>query len=133
MFFVEDRLAQLRWTREDLAAAGGPASATLRKAVQRGGGLTPRSLTRLDLALGWQDGSAERVLRGGSPAMRVSGMITACSGGIDAAIQEAERLGVGLVVRELIIFLRECAQGFEAFYTRLAGPIPEGVDVCRCG
>ena len=37
LFFVEDRLAQLRWTREDLAAAGGPHPSTLYKAAEREG------------------------------------------------------------------------------------------------
>ncbi len=72
LFFVEDRLAQLRWTREDLAAAGGPAPSTLYKAAERGGGLSVKTLARLDVALGWQEGSAQWTLAGGSPTLRIS-------------------------------------------------------------
>ena len=72
LFFLEDRLAQLRWTREDLAAAGGPHPSTLYKAAEREGGLALKTLARLDVALGWQEGSAQRVLAHatGGPALQ---------------------------------------------------------------
>jgi len=72
-------------------------------------------------------------MRGGTPVIRIAPMVTACSEDVDTAIGDAEQLGASLVVRELIFFLRDCVQGFEAFYTRLTGLVAEGSDVCRCG
>jgi hypothetical protein len=124
LFFLEDRLAQLRWTREDLAAAGGPAPSTLYKAGQREGGLAPRSLARLDFALGWQEGSAQRVLAGASPAVRISEQVSSCSSGIEAALRDAECGGVSRCADELRNFLLDVAQRLDDFYTepvRIAG------------
>ena len=90
LFFVEDRLAQLRWTREDLAAAGGPHPSTLYKAAEREGGLALKTLARLDVALGWQEGSAQRVLSGENPAVRISEQVNLCAAAINAARRDAE-------------------------------------------
>jgi hypothetical protein len=128
LFFLEDRLAQLRWTREDLAVAGGPAPSTLYKAGQREGGLAPRTLARLDCALGWQEGSAQRVLSGGSPAVRISEQVSSCSLSVERALREAEHSGVARSAAELKNFLLDVAQRLGDFYTepvRTAGGDPD--------
>jgi len=132
LFFLDDRLAQLRWSREDLGAAGGPVPATLRSAVRRGGGLSRRSLARLDYALGWQEGSASRVLAGGSPSVRISDLLTASSAMIDATRQEAQCAGIGRCAAELRNFLLDVAHRLEDFYTEPVGAVRGGADACRC-
>ena len=129
LFFLEDRLAQLRWTREDLAAAGGPAPSTLYKAGQREGGLAPRTLARMDFALGWQQGSALRVLSGGSPAVRISEQVNSCSAGVDAALRDAEHGGVSHCAAELKNFLLDVAQRLGDFYTEPVHTTGGGADV----
>ncbi|AYE99315.1 hypothetical protein C0J29_30560 (plasmid) [Mycobacterium paragordonae] len=131
-FFVEDRLAQLRWTRDDLACAGGPAPSTLRKAGQRGGGLTARTLARLDFALGWQEGSAQRALLGQSPSVRISEQLSAYSSKIDAAMREAEREGTGRCATELKNFLLDVAQRLGDFYTDPVEPVRDSADAGCC-
>ena len=66
-YYIDVRLAQLRWSLEDLAAAGGPAPGTLYKARRQGRPLRARTATRLEAALGWPVGSVPRVLSGGTP------------------------------------------------------------------
>ena len=132
LFFLEDRLAQLRWTREDLAAAGGPAPSTLYKAGQREGGLAPRTLARLDFTLGWQEGSAQRVLSGGSPAVRISEQVSSCSSGIDAALRDAEHGGVSQCAAELKNFLLDVAQRLGDFYTEPVRTAGGGADAGSC-
>jgi len=121
MFFLEDRLAQLRWTRQDLAAAGGPAPSTLRKARIREGLLAPRTMAQLDFALGWQEGSAQAIMAGASPAMRVSDLVIPCSAVVDAALRDSERHGVARCAMELKKFLDDVASRLSAFYTE---PVP---------
>jgi hypothetical protein len=132
LFFLEDRLAQLRWTREDLAAAGGPAPSTLYKAGQREGGLAPRTLARLDFTLGWQEGSAQRVLSGGSPAVRISEQVSSCSSSIDAALRNAEQGGVAHCAAELKNFLLDVAQRLGDFYTEPVHTAGGGADAGSC-
>lgn len=117
LFFVEDRLAQLRWTREDLAAQGGPAPSTLYKAAERGGGLSVKTLARLDVALGWQEGSAQWTLAGGSPTLRISEQVSRCAAAVDAARRDAESVGVARTAAELKNFLLDVAQRLGDFYT----------------
>lgn len=117
LFFVEDRLAQLRWTREDLAAAGGPAPSTLYKAAERGGGLSVKTLARLDVALSWQEGSAKWTLAGGSPSLRLSEQVSGCAAAIDAARLDAQGAGVSRTAAELKNFLLDVAQRLGDFYT----------------
>jgi hypothetical protein len=116
IFFLENRLAQLRWTREDLTAAGGPAPSTLYKAAQRGGGLGIRTLARLDVALGWQEGSAHSILSGGSPAVRISEQVQSCSAEMDAALRHAECAGVARCAEDLRKFLLDVAARLCDFY-----------------
>jgi hypothetical protein len=130
LFFVEDRLAQLRWTREDLAAAGGPAPSTLYKASQRAGGLALKTLARLDFALGWQEGSAQRVLLGGSPAVRISEQVNSCAVSVEAALRDAECAGVARCAAELKNFLLDVAQRLGDFYTE---PVRAGKDRSDAG
>ncbi|OBJ82589.1 hypothetical protein A9W97_23705 [Mycobacterium gordonae] len=129
MFFLEDRLAQLRWTRQDLAAAGGPAPSTLRKARLREGLLAPRTLAQLDFALGWQEGSAEAIMAGASPAVRISDLVSSCSIGMEAALGDNERYLVGRCAMELKKFLDDVAQRLSTFYTEPALTVEGGADV----
>ncbi|MGE2818006.1 hypothetical protein ACQI5H_23115 [Mycobacterium heidelbergense] len=129
LFFVEDRLAQLRWTREDLAAAGGPAPSTLYKAAERGGGLSVKTLARLDVALAWQEGSAQRTLGGATPAMRISELVSSCAAAIDAARRDAECAGVSRCAAELKNFLLDVAQRLDDFYTEPVRPAGGAADV----
>ena len=132
LFFVEDRLAQLRWTREELAAAGGPAPSTLYKAAERGGGLSVKTLARLDVALGWQEGSAQRVLAGGSPAVRISEQVNSCAAVIDAALRQVECAGVSRCATELKNFLLDVAQRLDDFYTEPVRAVGGAADVSAC-
>jgi hypothetical protein len=132
MFYLEDRLAQLRWNRRDLAAAGGPAPSTLRKARMREGNLAPRTLAQLDFALGWQEGSAQRIMAGGSPAVRISDLLNSCSLTIEEALRDSERHGVSRCAMELRKFLCDVAQRLGDFYTE---PVPTpggGSDAGSC-
>ncbi|GAB4952568.1 XRE family transcriptional regulator [Mycobacterium avium] len=132
LFFVEDRLAQLRWTREDLAGAGGPAPSTLYKAAERGGGLSVKTLARLDVALGWQEGSAKWTLGGGSPALRISEQVSRCALAMDAARFDAESTGVSRTAAELEKFLLDVAQRLRAFYTGPVRAVGDAADVSTC-
>lgn len=132
LFFVEDRLAQLRWTREDLAGAGGPAPSTLYKAAERGGGLSVKTLARLDVALGWQEGSAKWTLTGGSPALRISEQLSRCAVAIDAARLDAESSGVSRTAAELKNFLLDVAQRLGDFYTDPVAAVGDAADARTC-
>ncbi|MEE6140604.1 hypothetical protein SKC41_30370 [Mycobacterium sp. 050128] len=132
LFFVEDRLAQLRWTREDLAAAGGPAPSTLYKASERDGGLSLKTLARLDVALGWQEGSARRVLAGESPAVRISDQVSQCAAVIDAARRDAECTGVSRCADELKNFLLDVVQRLDEFYTEPVRAVGDAADASAC-
>lgn len=110
-------MAQLRWTRADLAAAGGPSTTTMNAAAQRGGRLAIRTLARLDVALNWQEGSSARTVAGGSPALRISEQLSSCRAAVDAARREAEDDGVARLAGELKKFLLDVAQRLDDFYT----------------
>lgn len=69
---VRERMADLGLTQEDLRVRGGPSQAWTRdllhaedrdetKAIQ------PDTLRKLDVGMGWEPGSARRVLAGGEP------------------------------------------------------------------
>jgi len=132
LFFRADRRAQLRWTREDLAAAGGRAPSTLYKAGQREGGLAPRTLARLDFAPRWQEGSAQRVLSGESPAVRISEQVNSYLSNIDAALRDAECGGFSLCAVELKNFLLDVAQRLGDFYTEPVWTVGVGADAGSC-
>lgn len=132
LFFVEDRLAQLRWTREDLAAAGGPHPSTLYKAAEREGGLSVKTLARLDVALGWQEGSSQRTLAGESPAARISEQISQCAAAINAARRDAECAGVSRCAAELKNFLLDVAHHLDDFYTEPVRAVGEATDASAC-
>lgn len=132
LFFVEDRLAQLRWTREDLAAAGGPHPSTLYKAAKREGGLSVKTLASLDVTLGWQEGSAQRTLVGQSPAVRISEQVSSCSAAIDAARRDAECAGAARCASELKNFLLDVAQRLDDFYTEPVRAVGKAADASAC-
>lgn len=67
---VRERRDELGLTQEDVRAAGGPSTATMRLiegALQES--YQPAILTRLEKALEWERGSARRILDGGEPAL----------------------------------------------------------------
>lgn len=66
-FYVNERLAVLHMTRNDLARRGGPNRSTLHKSTTGSRSMSAATLTRLDEALGWAPGSARSILEGGEP------------------------------------------------------------------
>jgi hypothetical protein len=126
LFFLEQRLAQLRWSREDLASQGGPSPSTVYKCVAGERRPTERTLARLELALGWQPGSAHRILDGGAPAMSISHEVATVASRIDQELSRGESVGVARTAKELREFLMGVAQGLERFY---AGPEPAAGEV----
>jgi hypothetical protein len=117
MFFIQHRLAQLGWSRDDLAAAGGPSPSTLYKAHRGGRELAERTLARLELALGWQPGSAQRIVDGGAPALSVFEHVHTVSERIDVAMSHSEDAGVRRTAAELRDFLMTIAERLDDFYT----------------
>jgi hypothetical protein len=117
MFFIQHRLAQLDWSRDDLAAAGGPSPSTLYKAHRGGRELAERTLARLELALGWQPGSAQRIVDGGGPELRVFEQVQTVSERFDAAMSHNEDTGVRRSAAELRDFLMTVADRLDDFYT----------------
>ncbi|MFC5184413.1 hypothetical protein [Actinomadura harenae] len=68
---VSQRRAQLGLTQEDVRAAGGPSTVTLRYIESASqDSYKSNSLTRLERALDWAAGSVEAVLAGGEPTER---------------------------------------------------------------
>ena len=116
MFFIQHRLAQLGWSRDDLAAAGGPSPSTLYKAHRGGRDLAERTLARLELALGWQPGSAQRVVDGGAPSLRIFEQVQTVSESIDVAMSHDEDAGVRRTAAELREFLMTVADRLGDFY-----------------
>ncbi len=86
---------------------------------------TERTLARLELALGWQPGSAHRILDGGAPAMSITQQVATVASGIDQELR-GESVGVARTAKELREFLMGVAQGLERFY---AGPEPAAGEV----
>ena len=132
MFFVQHRLAQLQWSRDDLAAAGGPAPSTLYKAHRGGRDLAERTLARLEVALGWQPGSGLRIVAGASPVMRVSEQLETASGRIDAELSRGRQAGVRATAAELRDFLMTVAQRLDGFYSGRCESAQEAADVGPC-
>ena len=129
MFFIQHRLVQLNWTRDDLAAAGGPSPSTLYKAHRAGRELAERTLARLELALGWQPGSAQRIVDGGSPALRMFEQVQTVSEAIDRAMSHSEDAGVRHTAAQLRDFLMTVANRLDDFYTGSRRLPPEVADV----
>lgn len=117
MFFLQRRLAELQWSREDLAGAGGPAPSTLYKAHRDDRELSERTLARLELAVGWQPGSAQRTMAGAAPSVVVADLTETASGRIDATMRGAQAAGVRDTAAELRDFLIGVAQRLERFYS----------------
>lgn len=115
-YYIDVRLAQLRWSLEDLAAAGGPAPGTLYKARRQERPLRARTATRLEAALGWPLGSVPKVLSGGTPEFtpapldaRVGEVAAelAAAGGVSAARRE-------LLIKEVLLAVASVLNGPEA-------------------
>lgn len=118
LFFVEQRLAQLGWTREDLAAHGGPSASTLYKMMVRQAVVpTERTIVRLDRALGWEPGSVRATLAGGSPTVSISVEAETVSARIDTELARCEASGVKRTAQELREFLLDVASRLHDFYT----------------
>lgn len=116
LFFLEQRLAQLWWSRENLAAQGGPSPSTVYKSLLGGREPTERTLARLELALGSQAGSSRRILSGGAPAMSLKPELDTVAGRIDSDLQHAEDVGVRRTAAELREFLLDVATRLRQFY-----------------
>lgn len=67
--FVRERRTALGLSQEQVSAAGGPSSATQRTIENARHGSYPATLRRLETALGWEHGSARRILDGGDPVL----------------------------------------------------------------
>ena len=117
MFFIQHRLAQLNWSRDDLNRAGGPAPATLYKAHHEGRALSGRTLARLEVAVGWQPGCAQRVLAGGRPILRSYELVDTLIARLDDALERDEDAAVKMTAAELRDFLMTVAEQLDAFYT----------------
>lgn len=73
---VRERRQALRLSQEDVTARGGPSDTTLTKIenVEWNPTRPNETLRKLDVGLGWEPGSARRVLDGGEPAL-VDGVV----------------------------------------------------------
>lgn len=132
LFFVEQRLAQLGWTREDLAGQGGPSPSTVYKLVREAVQPTERTIVRLDRALGWESGSSHAVMAGGAPSLSISREVETVSARIDAELASCEDSGVKRTAAELREFLMDVASRLGAFYTGPNGQ-PEEAHDARTG
>jgi hypothetical protein len=130
MFYIQHRLAQLQWSREDLAEAGGPSPATLYKAHRAKREFRPRTAARLEMALAWEPGSAQRIIDGGVPSLRVSEQLETAAGYIDGALARGENVGVRLTAAQLRDFLMTVVKGLDRFYT---GPQTDPQEVADVG
>ncbi|MBN3459479.1 hypothetical protein JNN96_36190 [Mycobacterium sp. DSM 3803] len=128
MFFIQRRLVQLGWSRDDLSAHGGPSPSTLYKTHRTNRAMNERSLHRLETALGWDEGSAERILAGGEPLMAISEQVETVKTRIDAAVAQSEDIAVGQLAAELHEFLLDVAQRLRAFYPDHEPPRKEVAD-----
>jgi hypothetical protein len=128
MFFIQRRLVQLGWSRDDLFAHGGPSPSTLYKANRHGREMDERSLHRLETALGWDEGSAVHILDGGEPLMAISEQVATVKTRIDAAVMQSEDIAVGHLAAELHEFLLDVAQRLRAFYPDHEPPRKEVAD-----
>lgn len=128
LFFVEQRLAHLDWTRDDLAAAGGPSPSTLYKMVTEAVQPTERTIVKLDRALGWESGSAHEVMRGGSPSLSITREVDNVTARIDAELARCEDAGVHKTAAELHEFLLDVARRLKSFYPGTTGRTEEALD-----
>lgn len=117
MFFIQRRLVQLGWSRDDLSAAGGPSPSTLYKAHRDNREMDARTLHRLETALGWEEGSAARTFAGGQPLVRLSDQVEAVKSRVEAAVAQSEAMAVKHTASELHDFLMTVAQRLRGFYT----------------
>ncbi len=105
MHFVDDRLGQLRMTRDEAVRRGFPNPSTLAAVRNRDKQRTPqvRTLLRIDRTLGWQPGSAAVVLLGGFP-LTVTARTT---DNVRAKEKSATPLSAAEVVERLLEQLRD--------------------------
>ncbi|MDQ1246195.1 MAG: hypothetical protein QG597_562 [Actinomycetota bacterium] len=105
-YYIDVRLAQLRWSLEDLAAAGGPAPATLYKARRQDRALRARTATRLEVALGWPVGSVPRILVGGTPDAPLPAHLEACVSDLTADLAAGNTVSAARresLIREMLL------------------------------
>ena len=65
--YVRQRRADLGLTRDEVYLRGGPSDTTQEKVEKGGGAVYGQTLAKLDAGLGWEPGSASRILDGGEP------------------------------------------------------------------
>jgi hypothetical protein len=127
LFYLEQRLAQLRWTRDDLADHGGPSPSTVYKSLVWGRAPTARTLAKLEIAVGWAAGSSQRILVGEAPALAIHPQMHSVSLRIDTELARGEALGVRQTAAELRDFLLGVAGRLDRFHTPEL-PVAEAVD-----
>lgn len=129
LFFVEQRLAHLNWTRDDLAKADGPSPSTLYKMSREAVRPTERTIVKLDRALGWEPGSSHEIMAGGAPSLSITREVETVSARIDSELARGEGAGVHKTARELREFLLDVAHRLGGFYPGPTGQAEEDLDV----
>jgi len=129
LFFVEQRLAHLNWTRDDLAKADGPSPSTLYKMSREAVRPTERTIVKLDRALGWEPGSSHEIMAGGAPSLSITREVETVSARIDSELARGEDAGVHKTARELHEFLLDVASRLRVFYPGTTGHPEEALDV----
>jgi hypothetical protein len=128
MFFIQRRLVQLGWSRDDLFTHGGPSPSTLYKANRFGREMDERSMHRLERAVGWEEDSCRQILDGGEPTIRLSDQVETVKTRVDAAVMESEKVAVGRTAAELREFLMGVAEQLREFYPDDQAPHQEAAD-----
>ncbi|WP_396911201.1 XRE family transcriptional regulator [Mycolicibacterium sp.] len=128
MFFVQRRLVQLGWSRDDLFAHGGPSPSTLYKAYRLNREMDERTMHKLERAVGWEEESCRITLDGGEPTIRLSDQVETVKTRVDAAVAESERVAVGRTAAELRDFLMGVAEQLREFYPDDQAPHREPAD-----
>jgi hypothetical protein len=125
---LEQRLTQLRWSREDLAAQVGPSLSTVYKSLLGGRGPSERTLVRLEMALGWQRWPSHCILTGGAPSLSISHAVNTVSAQIDTELARGEQLGVTHTVTQFREFLLDVAHRLQQFYAGPDRPVGAALD-----
>ncbi|WP_163912208.1 helix-turn-helix domain-containing protein [Mycolicibacterium aubagnense] len=93
--YVSIRIGALRMSRIELARRGGPDRSTLHKATTGDRTLSTRTLTRLDQALGWAEGTSAAILDGGEPvcassdAAHVQTVLKVCEDLVEQSVESS--------------------------------------------
>jgi len=80
-YYINARLDVLHMTRDELERRGGPARCILHTAIDQSRAISPTTLSRIDEALGWSDGSSRAILGGGVPSAHQATVCARCKWG----------------------------------------------------